>query len=147
MRLTQEADYALRIVQVLAREGRVLDARSISEAASVTERFTVKILRKLTMGGIIGSKKGAMGGYELAASPEKITICAVVETIEGPLEISRCLDGGYECSRNGGDKACCTFHRIFASLNRKIREKLEAITIAEIIDDGVSTEQILSKIN
>ena len=145
MRLTQEADYALRIVYTLAKAGDTLDARSVSELACVPERFTVKILRKLVLCGTVNSKKGSAGGYLLASPPQNITMRQVVEAIEGSLEISRCLGGDYECSRNY-DKKGCTFHLIFEKLNAGLAEKLDKITIAEDAYDSVSFESILNKI-
>ena len=59
MRITQEADYALRIVCFLAEEARVLDATTIAESAHITPRFALKILRKLVLGGLVRSYKGA----------------------------------------------------------------------------------------
>lgn len=145
MRLTQEADYALRIVYTLAKCGETLDARSVSTRSCVPERFTVKILRKLVLCGIVSSKKGSAGGYLLALPPSEITMRQVVEAIDGSLEISRCLGGDYECSRNY-DKKGCTFHLIFERLNAELAEKLGRITIAEVADDSVSIEAILNKI-
>ncbi len=145
MRLTQEADYALRIVYVLAKNEKTLDARTVSEKACVPERFTVKILRKLVLCGIVTSKKGSAGGYMLTESTEKLTMRQVVEAIEGSLEISRCLGGDYECSRNN-NKKCCTFHLIFEKLNSELAEKLGRITIEEVADDSVGIDSILNKI-
>lgn len=45
MHITLEADYAIRIVQVLAQNQRRLDAKTISEMTGVTLRFSLKILR------------------------------------------------------------------------------------------------------
>ena len=44
MRITHEADYAVRIVYVLAKENKMLPARDISERSGVTLRFALKIL-------------------------------------------------------------------------------------------------------
>ena len=56
--ITLEADYAVRIVQVLAQSNKRLDAKTISEMTGVTLRFSLKILRKLVAAGIIRSFKG-----------------------------------------------------------------------------------------
>ena len=52
MHLTQETDYAMRIVFCLAKNGRRMDAASISEAMCVTLRFSLKILGKLAGAGL-----------------------------------------------------------------------------------------------
>ncbi len=146
MRITQEADYALRIVYCLAADGGILDAGKISQMVGVTDRFTVKILRKLMCGGIVRSHKGALGGYELAEDPRGITLRSVVETIDGPTEITRCLDSQYQCTRTHELKHLCVFHQIFAKINKDIAEKMEKVTLGTLIGDEVDIEDILSKI-
>ena len=68
MRITLESDYALRIVTAIAESDGVVDAGTLSEKTLVTQRFTLKILHKLVLGGLILSYKGAKGGYKLAKS-------------------------------------------------------------------------------
>lgn len=53
MTITREADYALRIVFALSEENAKIDANSLSEKIGVTLRFTLKILRKLLLAGIV----------------------------------------------------------------------------------------------
>ena len=91
MRITLESDYALRIVTSLAQSDAVIDARALSERTQVTLRFTLKILHKLTVGGIVNSIKGAKGGYRLSMSPENINLRQIIELIDGPIIIARCL--------------------------------------------------------
>ncbi len=98
MRITQEADYAVRLIDCLAREGRRLDAHTISETTGVTLRFTLKILRKLVIGSIVVSYKGVSGGYELARKPSEINMKQVIEAVDGPIAINRCLSGELPCS-------------------------------------------------
>lgn len=146
MRITQEADYALRIIYLLACENRVIDSKTVAEATGVPERFTVKILRKLNLSGLICSYKGSSGGYKLDAKPSEITMKRVVETIDGPLEISRCLDSAYECTHTREGKKCCVFHLVFDKLNRSIAEKLDSVTIDDVINENVAVEDILKNI-
>ena len=65
MRITQESDYALRIITALAGYDKVIDANSLSEQTSVTQKFTLKILHKLVGAGIVTSFKGVKGGYQI----------------------------------------------------------------------------------
>ena len=66
MHITQESDYAIRIVYCLAKSSARRDARGISEEINVSLRFSLKILGKLVQSGIVTSFKGNRGGYELA---------------------------------------------------------------------------------
>ena len=132
MRITQESDYALKIVTALAGHDGVVDAKSLAEETSVTLRFTLKILHKLVGGGFVNSFKGAKGGYMLAHSPDKITLKDIIELIDGPIIIARCLDSGEGCSLNQ-DKTACIYHHIFDTISLDVAKKLNAITIADIL--------------
>jgi Rrf2 family iron-sulfur cluster assembly transcriptional regulator len=127
MRITQEADYAVRIIDNLARLGRRLDARTVSENTGVTLRFTLKIMRKLAICNIVKSFKGVQGGYELAHKPEEINLRQVIEAVDGPIVINRCLTGELPCSRID-DKRLCYYHNVFANVSETVRNKLEKIT-------------------
>jgi Rrf2 family transcriptional regulator, iron-sulfur cluster assembly transcription factor len=126
MRITQEADYAVRIIDCLARQQKRLDARTMSEITGVTLRFTLKILRKLVMNGIVVSFKGVQGGYELAKKPADINMRQVIEAVDGPIAINRCLSGEQQCSHTEGECGCY-YHKIFAEVSKSIQEKFESI--------------------
>jgi Rrf2 family protein len=126
MRITQEADYAVRIIDCLARSAGRLDARTMSEITGVTLRFTLKILRKLVIGHVVVSFKGVQGGYELARDPSEINMKQVIEAVDGPIAINRCLSGELPC--NITDKECvCYYHKIFAEVSKAIQDKFESV--------------------
>ena len=132
MRITLESDYALRILGALAmHEGRV-DAKTLSDEISVTQRFTLKILHKLVSTGYVKSYKGVRGGYQLNIPPEKITLKSVIELIDGPIAISRCLESSEACSLNP-DKTACIYHHIFDTISLDVARKLAGITIADVL--------------
>ena len=133
MRITQEADYAIRIVCFLAEENRVLDATTVADSAHITQRFALKILRKLVLGGLVRSYKGANGGYELAGKPDEVTLKDVIELIDGEIAISKCLMEDHVCSKQGEMKSACAVHRIFDAINRDVIQKLGGITVASVI--------------
>jgi Rrf2 family protein len=135
--LTREADDALRIVWVLGQTDGILDTATLCEKTAVPPRFALKILRKLTLGGVLTSQRGKRGGYRLACAPCEITVRRVVELIDGPIALNRCADPCYECSRMGFDKAACAFHCLFAAASERLANDLESVTLAHILADGV----------
>ena len=111
-----------------------MDAATIAEETGVTLRFSLKILRKLVSGGIVKSYKGTKGGYELAKSPADISMSDVIEQVEGPYAISRCLsEDHYDCNRNKNACSICKFSRIYAEITDLVRGKLESISFAELL--------------
>ncbi len=133
MRITLESDYALRILSALATHEEKVDAKTLSDEISVTLRFTLKILHKLVQNDFVKSYKGVQGGYKLNVPPEKITLKDVIELIDGPIAISRCLESNESCSMNP-DKTACIYHHIFDTISMDVAKKLEGITIYDVLN-------------
>ena len=137
MRITLESDYALRILTAMAGYNAITDAKTIAENTSVTQRFTLKILHKLVQGELVQSYKGVNGGYTLKMKPEEITLKRVIELIDGPIAIARCLDSTEACSLNC-DKSACDYHHIFDIISIDLANKLNKITIKDVIEKNYS---------
>lgn len=134
MVLTLESDYALRIIYDLSQTGEKADAATLSERIGVSLRFTLKILRKLKLAGILTSLKGAHGGYRLVGTPEEISLYDVVAAIEGEIPIARCNTDGYVCSHPGTQQGLpCPLRHIFIDLAEEIKERLSAVTFADLL--------------
>ncbi len=145
MRVTQEADYAVRICIVLDEAGEKLGAAAIAERAGITQRFALKILHKLCGEEIVGSFKGSAGGYVLKADPAELSVARVISAIDGPLCISKCMESGYECSRNP-QKSKCKMHLTFCALNAQLSEKLSRITVRHLTDKSVTAQGLVELI-
>ena len=131
MHITLEADYAVRIVNCLAQNQVRMDAKSLSAATGVTLRFSLKILRKLVAEGIVRSYKGTQGGYELAKSPKEISLGQVIESVEGPITISRCVgEGQFQCTRVR-ERSECRFNRTYSEISQMVRDRLYAVHFEE----------------
>ena len=77
-----------------------MGASEIAKDACITQKFALKILRKLSGCGIVSSFKGAFGGYRLNKNADDLNVLEIIDAIEGPLKISKCLDGDHECTKN-----------------------------------------------
>lgn len=130
MYITKEADYAMRIVHYLAAIGIRRDARTISEAVHVTLRFSLKILGKLSCAGIVRSYKGNHGGYELAHAPSDITLKDVLDAVDGPYALSRCLCGeGSDCSVLTN----CAFQKELGQISDSVNRQLSEISFERLL--------------
>lgn len=126
MQINLETDYAVRIVDCLARVETRLDAGEIAARTGVTTGFSLKILRKLAEAGLVRSFRGAKGGYILAREPGEITLKQVIEAIGGPIILAKCQSEGYVCDRP--DDAPCSYRKIFLELSREISQRLDEVT-------------------
>jgi Rrf2 family protein len=91
--LTRKSKYGLKAVLDLAEHagrGPVLVAE-LAERQRIPRKFLEAILVELKRHGILHSKKGKGGGYQLSRSPELITVGQVVRALGGPLALVPCV--------------------------------------------------------
>ncbi|MCE9603819.1 MAG: Rrf2 family transcriptional regulator [Planctomycetia bacterium] len=66
--------------------GEPVRIRTIADAHGIPSRFLVQILLQLKGAGYVVSTRGASGGYQLAKSPDEITLGEVMHVIDGQEE-------------------------------------------------------------
>lgn len=132
MKITREADYALRIVSMLAFENSQVEAKNISEKKSIPYRFTLKILRKLVNAEIVKSYRGVNGGYMLNKDISEITLYDVIETIDGTIDINRCISEPEICADSGE----CRIQRALIDAQKILIEHLRSVTFKQVLFDS-----------
>lgn len=87
MKLIQESIEGIRLVKYIANleKGKIVNARDISKEVGVSVKFTLKILRRLKMEGIVESYRGVTGGYELK---KEVDVYEIIKALQGELYIT-----------------------------------------------------------
>jgi len=132
MKITQEADYGLRVVLYLSKleYGAKVDAATIAEHEDLPLRFLLKLLRKLISPGIIKSYRGVNGGYSLNKIPEEITLKDVIEAIDGPICLNRCIFDPAYC--NAKKDGRCEVHRALSEIQQSLVLHLSNVNFKEL---------------
>ncbi|MGE5628872.1 MAG: RrF2 family transcriptional regulator [Solirubrobacterales bacterium] len=132
MKITQEADYGLRVVLYLSKleYGTRVDAATIAEKESLPLRFLLKLLRKLIAPGIVKSYRGVNGGYSLNRMPEEITLKDVIEAIDGPVCVNRCIMDPAYCNAKKGNH--CEVHRALEGVQRSLAMELSKVNFKDL---------------
>ena len=91
--ISKKGDYAIRGMVYLASQapGRVVLVSEIARAMDIPPLFLAKIFQQFTKLGLVKSFRGSGGGFLLGRSPEEITLCEIVEAVEGPIMPNRCV--------------------------------------------------------
>lgn len=125
------AQYALRAALHLAKrygEGPVL-GRNIAEAEEIPPSFLPKILHSLRACGLVLTRKGRGGGYQLATDPKKVRIRQVVECIDGPIDFETiCVLGLPECSGVNS----CALHEHWGRIRKDFEDNIDKQTLADV---------------
>lgn len=139
---TNRTDYGLRaLIHLVNAEGPWTKAAEIGGAMAIPVGFLQIVLQDLQRSRLVTSRSGPKGGYALARPPESITVCEVVESLEGPLDTGECALRGGPCHWD----EVCALHRVWSSAREALRERLQSATLAEVaaedkaLRDGTAT--------
>jgi Rrf2 family protein len=130
--IRRDTDYAFRFAAQLAAAysgDRLLSARVLAKDNQVSYALTCKILQKLAGAGIIKSTMGPKGGFRLSRNPEETEFKQIVEAVQGPVSVNRCLTGGFKCPLKGK----CPVHPKMGILQSQINSYLKELTLQEFI--------------
>lgn len=130
MQITRQADYAIRAVRYLAKQGqgKLVSTTTIAKEMKIPSSFLAKIISLLAIQGYLKTSRGARGGVTLARPPSDISLLDVVEVIDGPIQLNEC---------NGDHKECdfieeCLVHPIWEEVQESLVSKLKSTTFATL---------------
>jgi len=132
--ISQKAKYALRALVTLARAGRGQSRMigDISREQAIPKKFLEQILLELKRAGLVSSRRGRLGGYELLRAPEQITYGEVLRLIDGPIAPLPCLSKiAYRRCADCRDEASCEIRHVFARVTLATREVLDKTSLAD----------------
>jgi Rrf2 family protein len=143
IQITRATDYALRMVAYLAASGRDrrVSASEMSATQEIPSVFVSKILQALAQAKILATAPGRNGGAELLRAPEDISVLDVVEAVEGPVTLNRCLIRRGLCSRD----QTCPIHPFWAETREMLVGALSQTKIAQFVDPPGSRRPVRSK--
>ena len=132
MKLSTKGRYGVKAMVDLAINygEQPVSIKSISERQSISEYYLEQLFSSLRRAKLIKSVRGAQGGYILNRAPEEITIYDVINVLEGPIEISNCLEDG---ACNNID--CCATRLLWKKIKNSIDSVTTSITLKDIVDD------------
>src|SRR5512145_826129 len=115
-RISRRLDYGLQLMIALASEpeNRAQATANLADKLQIPLPFLHQIGRSLIQGRLIKATPGPHGGLRLNLAAEEITLLQIVETLEGPVCISPCLDGE-PCSR----QETCSTNSVWSELQTK----------------------------
>ena len=138
MKLSKRGEYALRalidlgIAQELGRPQ--LSISDLVEKEKLPEMFLAQILGQLREAGIIGSRRGKLGGYSLARAMQDINFGEVVRLIDGPLAPIACVSQTAYARCTCPDEAHCGLRMLMLDVRNAIANILDRYTLADIVN-------------
>ena len=144
MRLTTKGRFAVTaMVDLALRQNRgPVTLAAISERQHISLSYLEQLFGKLRRASLVSSVRGPGGGYNLAQPAAGITVADIIVAVDEPIDATGC--GGKE-NCMGDDAGRCMTHDLWTSLNNKMIEYLDSISLKKLVDDqlakGVSVEE------
>ena len=134
LKLSTKGQYGVRAMFELAKnyENGPLSIKEIAQRQDVSVSYLEQLLNKLRKSKLISSQKGPGGGYVMNRKPEEISVGMILNSLEGPVAITQCLDPSTKgCKRVDG----CVAHLLWKSLGEKIEDFLETINLKDLVKE------------
>ena len=134
MQLTRAADYAVRVMIHLAtpHAAKRVSLPELAAAVEAPESFLSKVLQALAHAGLIASRRGQAGGFEISPRGQAASMLEVIEAVDGPICLNVCLLSGKSCHR----KATCPAHPVWARAQVAMLQVLSEAMIAQMAEDS-----------
>lgn len=110
----------------------------ISDIASkeqLPKKFLEAILLELKRNGLLGSKKGAGGGYYLLKRADEIKLATIIRVIDGPIALLPCVSlNFYERCEECIDEHYCGIRDVMKEVRDATLKILGERTLADMIN-------------
>jgi Rrf2 family protein len=130
LQIRRESDYAVRVVVELAGHalGENVRTEDLARATGIPHPYLAKVIQALARAHLVQTRQGPGGGIRLVRDPKTVTLGQMVEAVEGPFRLNRCLVGPGECLRD----SFCSVHPVWARLQAVLDRELAAVTASDL---------------
>ncbi|RMC99206.1 Rrf2 family transcriptional regulator [Clostridium autoethanogenum] len=145
MKLSTKGRYGVKAMVDLAihYSDEPSSIKSISERQNISEYYLEQLFSNLRKSNLVKSIRGAQGGYILNREPKNITVADIMKVLEGPIEISDCVDENNENSCSNMD--CCATRLLWSRIKESIEQVMKSTTLQDMVDDYIQMKQEKTK--
>ena len=133
MKMSTRGRYGIKAMLELALvyDTGMMSVRSIAQKQKISELYLEQLFSILKKANLIKSVRGAKGGYSLTRTPKEITIKDIIDVVEGPVNISDCVEKDLSCDNL--DK--CATRVLWVRIKDAIDSIFSSVTLQDIIDE------------
>ncbi|MBS4029764.1 MAG: Rrf2 family transcriptional regulator [Ignavibacteriales bacterium] len=131
--LSRSGEYAIRAMVYLATRNSdsITSIAEIAQSDGTPETFLRKIVQQLIRAKLLRSIRGVHGGISLARAAKFVSLLDVVEAVEGPIMLNKCLIGPEECNK----WKWCPVHTVWSEAQIQLVNTLKGKTIADLASE------------
>jgi Rrf2 family transcriptional regulator, iron-sulfur cluster assembly transcription factor len=136
MRLTTKGRFAVTAMIDLAlrQNSGPVTLSAISQRQHISLSYLEQLFGKLRRNELVESTRGPGGGYTLGREARSITVADIISSVDEAMDATQCA-GKEKCHGEGGR---CMTHDLWTSLNARMYEFLNSITLEKLVQDQVA---------
>lgn len=144
MKLSTKGRYGVKaMVDLALNYGTApVSIKTISKRQNISEYYLEQLFSPLRKADLIKSIRGAQGGYVLNREPKDIKISDIMYVLEGPIEVSDCVEGT-SCD----NLQYCATRILWKKIQDSIDSVIKSITLQDIVNDYEILKQKRQEIN
>ena len=134
MKVSTRGEYGVRAMVALAKHHGQgpMSIAAMSKASAVPMPYLEQLIAPLRRAGLVESKRGARGGYQLTRDPKDVAVGEVYRIMEGPVAPMDCV------SEDISEQTCplidgCETRPVWLRVRDAIVESLDSTTLADLI--------------
>ena len=131
-KINRKLEYALMALKHMSQKipGELTSAKEVSDSFHTPFDATARVMQQMAQkGGILRAEYGANGGYQITKDLAKISIHELVEIIEGPTALVKCLHKEAPCEIQG----TCNIVSPITNLNSKLTEFYKSVSLKDLL--------------
>jgi Rrf2 family protein len=135
VKLSNKGRYGVRAIFDIAfhNHGKATQIKDIAERQAIPPRFLEQIFQDLKRAGLVSSKRGPRGGYQLSRPASEIRVGDIVRALEGPIALT--TDGTKEPAEGDATSRAVT-EELFTELSTQIEACFDGRTIEDLCERG-----------
>lgn len=133
MKLSNKGRYGVRAMFDVAfhGEGMAAQIKDIAERQGIPPRFLEQIFQDLRRAGLVSSKRGPRGGYQLVRAISEISVGDILRALEGSLAL---YAGDDDPSETGDAASISVTDTAFRELSERVEACFNEITLEDLCD-------------
>ncbi|PIS11057.1 MAG: Rrf2 family transcriptional regulator [Bdellovibrio sp. CG10_big_fil_rev_8_21_14_0_10_47_8] len=130
-KLNRKLEYSLMALKHMSEKpmGELTSAKEVSESYHAPFDATARVMQMMAQKGLLRAEHGAFGGYLITRDLSKVTLNDLLEVIQGPTKIAKCMGKVDPCEMQTSCNIISPVHQ----LNKKLNEFYQGMSLKDLL--------------
>lgn len=130
-KINRKFEYALMALKYMSQKipGELTSAKEVSDNFQTPFDATARVMQVMAQKNLLRAEYGASGGYQITRDLAKVSVHDLVEMIEGPTALVKCLHSETPCDIQN----TCNIVSPVTQLNKKLNEFYQGLSLKDLL--------------